>query len=108
MKFLTSSLLAVMAVVSVGGTAFAKDYTVKMDKMKFIPATLTVSKGDTVTFVNSDTTKQPHNVMAKDNSFKSKPVFMTGEKFVYKTTKAGKFDYACTIHPGMNGTLIVK
>jgi plastocyanin len=108
MKFWTSTFVAVAAVVAMGGTAIAKEHTVKMDKMKFIPAALTVAKGDTIVWVNSDSTKQPHNVMAKDNSFKSKPVMMVNEKFTFKTTKAGTTKYSCTIHPGMDGTITVK
>jgi plastocyanin len=108
MKFLTSSLLAVMTVAAVGGAAFAKDHVVKMDKMKFVPDMVTVAKGDTVTWMNADTTKQPHNVTAKNNKFKSKPVIMPGEKFTWKADKPGMVPYSCTIHPGMNGKVMVK
>jgi plastocyanin len=108
MKFWTSTIAAVVAVAAMGGTAVAKEVTVKMDKMKFVPAAVTVAKGDTIVWVNSDSQKQPHNVTAKDNSFKSKPVMMVGEKFTWKATKAGNIKYTCTIHPGMDGTITVK
>ncbi len=108
MKFFTTSLLAVMTVASVAGAAIAKETTVKMDKMKFVPDTITVAKGDTVTWVNADTTKQPHNVVGKTGAFKSKPVMMPGDKYSWKADKAGTFEYTCTFHPGMNGKVIVK
>jgi plastocyanin len=108
MKFWTSTVAAVVAVAAMGGTAMAKEVTVKMDKMKFVPADVTVAKGDTIVWVNSDSQKQPHNVISKDNSFKSKPVMMVGEKFTWKADKAGAHKYSCTIHPGMDGTVTVK
>lgn len=108
MKVWTSTIAAVVAVATLGGTAMAKQVTVKMDKMKFVPAKVEIHKGDSVVWVNADSQKQPHNVTAKDNTFKSKPVMMVGEKFTWKADKAGKFHYTCTIHPGMEGDVVVK
>lgn len=110
MKLVRSSMLAVMAVATLSSAAFAKTVTIGMDKMKFVPATVTVSVGDTVVWVNNDTTKQPHNVMdkAKKKAFSSKPVMMVGEKFTWKADQKGTHNYTCTLHPGMDGVLIVK
>jgi plastocyanin len=108
MKFWTSTIAAVVAVAAMGAPAFAKEHTVKMDKMKFIPVNLTVAKGDTIVWVNTDSQKQPHNVIAKNKAFTSKPVMMVNEKFTWKADKTGKHNYTCTIHPGMDGVITVK
>jgi plastocyanin len=81
-----------------GGTA------VSMKNIQFSPKSLTVKVGQTVTWTNDDSVA--HNVTAGDGTFKSS-TFGSGKTFSWKATKAGTFDYSCTIHPGMTGTLTV-
>jgi amicyanin len=79
--------------------------TVKIDNFTFGPVTTTVPVGATVTWVNGDDI--PHTVVAVDKSFKSK-VLDTDEKFSFTFTKAGTYDYFCSIHPHMTGKVVVK
>jgi plastocyanin len=85
---------------SSGGTV-----TVDMKNIAFSPNSVTVKVGQTVKWVNQDTVA--HNVTAQSGAFKSTN-FGPGGSFTFKATKPGTFGYVCTIHPGMNGTLIVK
>jgi len=78
---------------------------VKIDNFSFSPATLTVTAGTTVTWVNHDDI--PHNVVSTDKAFKSK-VMDTDEKFSFTFTKAGEYSYFCGIHPKMTGKVIVQ
>jgi plastocyanin len=78
---------------------------VKIDNFSFGPATLTVTVGTTVTWVNHDDI--PHNVVSADGLFKSK-VMDTDEKFSFTFTKAGTFPYFCGIHPKMTGKVVVQ
>jgi plastocyanin len=78
---------------------------VKIDNFTFNAATITVKVGTTVTWTNGDDI--PHTVVAKDKSFKSK-VLDTGDKFTFTFTKAGQYDYFCSLHPQMTGRVIVK
>ena len=78
---------------------------VKIDNFTFNAATITVKVGTTVTWTNGDDI--PHTVVAKDKSFKSS-VLDTGDKFTFTFTKAGQFDYFCSLHPHMTGRVIVK
>lgn len=79
---------------------------VTMKDIKFDPAGVTVKKGDTVTWTNEDTVG--HDVTG--DGFKSGPSGGLGNGDTYKHTfdKAGKFDYVCTVHPGMEGSVTVK
>jgi plastocyanin len=66
--------------------------------------------GTTVTWTNEDNV--PHTVMSgtRDNPsdlFDSGNV-EPGEVFTYTFDEAGTYDYFCSIHPGMNGTVIVE
>jgi plastocyanin len=80
---------------------------VKIDNFTFGPATLTVSVGTTVTWINKDDI--PHTVVSTDDpkTFKSK-VLDTDEKFSFTFSKAGSYPYFCSIHPKMTGKVIVQ
>jgi VCBS repeat-containing protein len=75
-----------------------------MDGSGYQPAVITVKKGDTVTWVNKD--PFPHTVTAA-GQFDSRSIAPNG-KWTYHATKAGQFDYICTLHPNMKGTLKVE
>jgi amicyanin len=81
-----------------GGTAVA------ISDFKFNPATLTVPVGATVTWTNND--EEPHTIAAKDGSFHS-PGMDTHASYSFTFTTAGSYDYICSIHPFMTGTVVV-
>jgi amicyanin len=81
-----------------GGTS------VNISDFKFNPATLTVPVGTTVTWTNQD--EEPHTIAAKDGSFRS-PGMDTHGIYSYKFAAPGSFDYICSIHPFMAGTVVV-
>jgi len=78
---------------------------VKIDNFKFGPEDLTVAVGTTVTWTNRDDI--PHTVVSTTGMFKSK-VLDTDEKFSFTFTKAGTYDYFCSVHPKMTGKVIVQ
>ena len=99
-------VLCVAAAAGFGIPAVAaKTHTVAMDGTRFIPETLAVERGDRVVWVNKD--PFPHTATAADGTFDSQSV-AAGRSWSYVTHKSGKFDYVCTFHPGMKGTLLVK
>jgi len=62
----------------------------------FSPAEVTVKVGDTVTWTNNDSV--PHTVTGADfDSGQMAP----GATYSHAFSKAGSFDYKCTIHPSM-------
>jgi plastocyanin len=65
---------------------------------------VTVPVGATVTWVNGDDV--PHTVVATDKSFRSK-VLDTDDRFSFTFTRAGTYDYFCSIHPHMTGKVVV-
>lgn len=77
---------------------------VTIDGFAFAPVTLTVTAGTTVTWTNRD--EEPHTVAASDGSFHS-PGMGTGATFTHTFPTAGTFDYVCSIHPMMRGTVVV-
>lgn len=77
---------------------------VTIDGFAFAPVTLTVPVGTTVTWTNRD--EEPHTVAASDGSFHS-PGMGTGATFTHTFSTAGTFDYVCSIHPMMRGSVVV-
>ena len=87
-----------------GSPAAVAGDQVSIDNFAFAPATLTVKAGSTVTWTNRD--EEPHTVAATDGSFHS-PGMGTGATYSHTFPAAGTFDYVCSIHPSMHGTVVV-
>ena len=79
---------------------------VTMQNIAFAPPVISVKVGQTVKWTNQDSVD--HNVTAtKGATFKSDN-FGKGGTFTWKAGKAGTVSYVCTIHPGMDGKIIVS
>jgi plastocyanin len=85
--------------------AAASATEVRVDNFTFGPATLTVPVNSTVTWVNKD--DLPHVIASTDGVFKSKALD-TDDKYSYTFSKAGTYDYYCSIHPKMVGKIVVQ
>lgn len=71
----------------------------------FSPPAIQVSPGATVTYTNLDGID--HNVTFSSTAITSTGNFSTGAKAVVMPTAAGTYAYHCTIHSGMNGSVVV-
>ncbi|MFZ1155176.1 MAG: plastocyanin/azurin family copper-binding protein [Solirubrobacteraceae bacterium] len=82
----------------------ASSHTVTLSHIRFHPAALSIKRGDTVTWLWQDKGNE-HNVTGK--GFKSRT--MGKGSFSVRFTKAGTFNYKCTIHvsEGMVGKVVV-
>ena len=90
-------------------TAAAATAPVATDKVAiqgfaFGPATITVKPGTTVTWTQQD--EDQHTVTANDGSFTSSPL-ITGTTYTHTFTAPGTYQYHCSIHPFMHGTVVV-
>ena len=90
--------------------AYAAEIQMGVDGMLvFEPCELTISVGDTVTFVNNEL--PPHNVMFADNPELSHGdlMFTGGESFDVTFEKAGDYNFQCDPHAGagMKGVIHV-
>ena len=71
----------------------------------FQPASLTVKLGQTITWTNQD--EEPHTVIGDGGGPHSGVLGNAGSTYKFTFTKAGTFDYVCSIHPFMHGTVTV-
>ncbi|MET0861041.1 MAG: plastocyanin/azurin family copper-binding protein [Microbacterium sp.] len=103
-------------------TEKAVEGDVTLVSLNFMPETLTVSVGDTVTWVNGepithtitsgtfsdvDETTGLRGSEAADGVFDEK-LSEEGGTFSYTFETAGTFQYFCDIHDGMNATVVVE
>jgi plastocyanin len=66
---------------------------------------LVIEAGTEVTWINEDIST--HSLSDYDGIFNSGNL-RTGEKFSYRFTEPGTYDYSCDIHPDMEGRILVK
>jgi plastocyanin len=88
---------------SSGASTSAGGATIDEQNFAFVPSTLTVKVGDTVTFTNSDSAA--HNVKIDGQELGSQN---QGESKTWKATKAGSFPFSCVVHPSMTGEITVQ
>ncbi len=105
-------LLAVLAVAGVtiapaaalGGASDAASHTVVLKDIRFHPGSLTIRRGDSVTWLWRDGGTE-HNVTSR--SFHSRT--MSRGSLTVRFNRSGTFSYRCTIHEseGMRGRIVV-
>jgi plastocyanin len=78
---------------------------VAIEDFLFKPANLRVKAGTTVTFTNKD--DFAHTATAKDKAFDSGNVDKDGS-FEHTFAEAGTYEYLCSIHNSMTGTITVS
>ena len=69
----------------------------------FSPATLKVSAGETVNWVNDD--GAPHSIALKNGP--ASDILMPAKIYSVKLEQTGNYDYFCSIHPYMTGKIVV-
>ncbi len=88
-----------------GGSTGPGANEVFIQGMAFVPASITVTAGTTITWTNKDAIA--HTVTSNDNLFNSGSLG-PGKSFTFTFAKAGSFGYYCSIHPTMTATVIVN
>lgn len=71
----------------------------------FLPEVVTITTGTTVRWYHAG--EEPHNVTAKDESWKTGEIAFGGYA-EHRFNTVGRFPYQCTLHsPGMSGMIVV-
>ena len=85
-------------------TISVSDNTIRIKNFAFDPASIRVKVGSTVRWVNQDSV--PHRILFTDGA--DSTVLAGSQSWSRKFDVAGTYDYTCTIHPAMQGTVIVE
>jgi plastocyanin len=78
---------------------------VKIDNFAFAPQRIVVQAGTTVTWTNAD--DAPHTIVSTTKLFKSSALD-TEDKFSFTFATPGTYEYFCSLHPHMTGTVVVE
>jgi len=78
--------------------------TILIKNFAFDPASMTVTVGSTVRWVNQDSV--PHRILFTDGA--DSTILAPMQSWSRKFDRTGTYDYSCTIHPTMQGTIIVE
>ena len=76
-----------------------------IDNFSFTPNVLSVKAGSPVVWVNKDDV--PHLIVSVQNAFKPSPVLDTDHRFTAAIRTPGTYSYFCSLHPKMQGKIIV-
>lgn len=98
-------IAAAGASLALAGPAFAGTKTVDIYGYGFSPKAVTVTAGDTVTWVNRD--NADHQVLADKGQFVS-PILKPKQSFSFTFRAAGTYTYADELHPKLKGSVDVK
>ena len=106
---MTKQFATVLAVGVVALAAWASaaptPQKLEIHQFKFLPATVTVAPGTTVTWVNHD--EETHTVMSATGSFAS-AALEHEQTFNHTFAAPGTYTYFCALHPLMRATVVVK
>src|SRR4051812_46212436 len=78
---------------------------VHIDNFTFSPATITVTRGTTVTWTNRDDI--PHTIVSSDGKTLKSHALDSDDKYSFTFDTVGQYSYFCSLHPHMQGTVIV-
>lgn len=76
------------------------------DQLTFVPATQTARVGQVIQWSNAGTVL--HTVTFDAFPSLSDDSLQPGATWSVKFTQSGRYPYRCTIHPGMQGTLVIS
>jgi len=100
----TTELQTVSTTPALLKTISVSDNTIRIKNFAFEPANITVKAGSTVRWVNQDSV--PHRILFADGA--DSTVLAATQSYSRKFDQAGIYDFACTIHPTMQGIVIVE
>ncbi len=93
------------SVLAVAGPAGAASTTISIYGSTFSPKNVTVTQGDTVTWVNRD--NATHQVLATGGQFVS-AILKPGQKYAFTFNAPGTYSYEDELHPKLTGKITVK
>jgi len=114
-------LLSVVSMIAIAPSAFAEDVTVTNAPGSatpgcapncFVPSTVTVEVGDTITWDNTEGeaahTASAGNPTDGPSGVWDSSLIMAGQSYSYTADTEGTFHYFCMVHPWMQGIVIVE
>lgn len=110
MRRALACFLGICSVFFLGGGStllLAETVEVSLYKKQFVPAQITINKGDTVRWLNNEK-RQYHSVWFEQLGEPETEYFFPEESVTKTFNDVGVFPYRCGPHPKMTGVVIVR
>jgi plastocyanin len=104
--FLNLSLFALAGEMKNDASTSNKQNRIEIKDFAFNPQTITVKSGEKVTWINRD--EEPHTVVSVGKQFKKSTALDTDQEFTVTVGAPGTYEYFCSVHPKMTGTIVVE
>ena len=104
--FLNLSLFAIAGEMKSDDSTSSKQNRIEIKDFAFNPQTLTVKSGEKVTWINRD--DEPHTIVSVGRQFMKSTALDTDQEFTITVGAPGTYDYFCSVHPKMTGTIVVE
>ena len=85
--------------------ASGKQNRIEIKDFAFNPQTITVKSGEKITWINRD--EEPHTVVSVGKKFPRSSGLDTDQEFSITAGAPGTYEYFCSVHPKMTGTITV-
>ena len=110
-------LLTILVVLNFCLAAFGNDRTngagggdaknkIEIKDFMFNPPTITVKAGEKITWINRD--EEPHTIVSVGKKFPKSSALDTDQEFAVVAGAPGTYEYFCSVHPKMTGTIVVE
>jgi plastocyanin len=83
-----------------------KKNAIEIKDFAFNPQTLKVKSGEKITWINRD--EEPHTVVSVGKKFQKSSALDTDQEFTITAGAPGTYEYFCSVHPKMTGTIVVE
>ena len=104
--FLNLSLFALAGEMKNDDSTSSKQNRIEIKDFAFNPQTITVKSGEKVTWINRD--EEPHTIVSVGKQFKKSTALDTDQEFTITAGAPGTYEYFCSVHPKMTGTIVVE
>jgi plastocyanin len=104
--FLNLSLFALGGEMKKADETTTQQNRIEIKDFAFNPKTITVKSGEKVTWTNRD--EEPHTIVSVEKQFKKSTALDTDQEFTITAGAPGTYNYFCSVHPKMTGTIVVE
>src|SRR6266567_4276409 len=104
--FLNLSLFAIAGEMKNDDNTSSKVNKIEIKDFAFNPQTITVKSGEKITWINRD--EEPHTVVSVGKKFPRSSGLDTDQEFSITAAAPGTYEYFCSVHPKMTGTIVVE
>src|ERR1700758_3585459 len=104
--FINLSMFAVAGEMKDASTGNAKQNKIEIKDFAFNPQNITVKSGEKITWINRD--GEPHTVVSVGKKFQRSPGLDTDQELSIIAGAPGTYEYFCSVHPKMTGTIVVE